>query len=575
MKAIALAALAAAVVPGVAAGASTTTELLPGVTYEREVRRTSAGPIVIHAITAPRPGGLYDVRPVLSNEMLIGKETVSSMQRRLSGRATLTGVNGDLFNPTIGNPSGMFMRGGRLVTRPFGGRSSLGFGLDSLLRVGRIRFFGSWRVGDNPRHPVFQFNRPLAENKDLGVFTRAWGPRTPRLRRGVEVVLGSVPPTVPNVDLRTEIVAIRRSTGGSIPAGGAVVQARKYWRIGLLAEARVGRPMTIHLKLQPWWNGAVDAAIGGGPLLVRNGTPIFSAGEEFTSSQLRLRHPRTAVGQRADGRLIFLAVDGRYAGSIGMRMSQLAAEMAQRGAQTAMALDSGGSTTLAFDGRVLNRPSDGRERAVSNGVMVFYYGAYARPPRYGVFSPNGDGVTDVQRLAAKFVRRSNVDIRIVRPNGNVHWRFQDLVGRGTITRLLGGTNLPEGTWRWVVHAVDMDGRESQMERTFTLNNTLGHLRLSKTRMTVRRRRGGRIVASWRLANRADIRVRVENAAGRSVRRLAARSDLAPGSYAVVWNGKNRLGRVVQSGVYRIEVKAENGLGRVLLEKRFVVRRVRS
>jgi hypothetical protein len=164
-------------------------------------------------------------------------------------------------------------------------------------------------------------------------------------------------------------------------------------------------------------------------------------------------------------------------------------------------------------------------------------------------------------------------VRLVRPDGTIFWRFQDVVGPTTIRRSLSGRSLPEGTWRWLVRAVDTEGRESEMARTFTLNNTLGYLRLSKRRMEVRRGRGGRLVASWRLTNQANVRVRVENAAGRAVRRLAARSDLAPGNYAVVWDGKNRVGRVVRSGVYTIEVRATNGLGRVTLEKHVVVRRV--
>ena len=59
-----------------------------------------------------------------------------------------------------------------------------------------------------------------------------------------------------------------------------------------------------------------------------------------------------------------------------------------------MALDGGGSSTLAFEGTVLNSPSDGRERAVSTALMLQYYGVYAPPPLEAVVSPNGDGVAE-------------------------------------------------------------------------------------------------------------------------------------------------------------------------------------
>ncbi|MEX2102858.1 MAG: phosphodiester glycosidase family protein [Gaiellaceae bacterium] len=572
-KAFLFAALAAVLVP-VQAGAQSTTELAPGVTYTRDVKSIGGRRVVSHVITAPAPGGLYDIRPVLSNDVLIGRETVSAMQRRLTGRATLAGVNGDLFDWTLGNPSGIYMRDGVLVSRPQGQRSVLAFGLDGLFRVAKVGFFGSWQVAGNPAHPLFQFNRPLAENRDLGIFTRAWGPRTPRQPRGIEVVLQNMPPPFPNTPLQTQITAIRKSTGGPIPAGGAVIQAREYWRIGLLAEAAAGRQITLNLKLKPWWDGAVSDAVGGGPVLVRNGTPVFSAGEEFSSSQLRPRHPRTAVGQLADGRILLAAFDGRRSDSAGLSTAQLAAEMARLGAQTAMAFDAGGSTTIAWDGKVLNTPSDGRERAVANSVMVFYYGVYVRPPRFASFSPNGDRVKDVQRLAAKVVRRSAVDAQLFRPNGELAWRYQETVTPTTIHKDLGGAGVEEGRWKWVVRAVDEGGRESTMTREFTVNSTLGFMLVSKKRVVVRPRRGGRVVASWRLANTADLRVRVVNAKDRPVRRLYAKADVAPANYATVWNGKNARGKVVPAGLYTIEVRVVNALGVDTLERTVRVRRVR-
>jgi phosphodiester glycosidase len=573
-KAIACAALAAVLVPAQAGGQSTT-ELAPGVTYTRDVRSIGGRRVVSHVIIAPAPGGLYNVRPVLSNDVLIGRETVSSMQRRLTGQATLAGVNGDLFDWTVGNPSGMYLRDGVLLARPQGQRSVLAFGLDGLFRVDRVRFFGSWKVADYPAHPLFMFNRPLDEGRDLGIFTRAWGPRTPRAPGGVEVVLQTMPPPFPNTPLQTQITAIRNRTGGPIPAGGAVIQARNYWRIGLLAEAAAGSQITLQLKLKPWWDGAVSDAIGGGPLLVRNGTPVFSAGEQFSPSQLRPRHPRTAVGQLADGRILLVAFDGRgAAGSAGLSTAQLAAEMARLGAQTAMALDAGGSTTIAWEGKVLNTPSDGRERAVANSVMVFYYGVYARPPRFDSFSPNGDGIREVQRLAAKVVRRSDVDAQLLRPNGEIAWRYQAAITPTTIHKNLGGAGVEDGRWKWVVRAVDDQGYESTMTREFTVNSTLGFLRVDKRRLVVRPRRGGRLVTSWRLANTANLRVRVVNAKDRPVRRLYVQTGVVPGNYATVWNGKNRRGKVVRPGRYTIEVRVVNALGVDTLERTVRVRRVR-
>jgi exopolysaccharide biosynthesis protein len=84
-----------------------------------------------------------------------------------------------------------------------------------------------------------------------------------------------------------------------------------------------------------------------------------------------VRHPRTAAGLSADGKtLILLAVDGRSYSSRGATMRELAELMKQLGAQDALNLDGGGSTTMVHreggELKVLNTPSDGRPRPVAN-----------------------------------------------------------------------------------------------------------------------------------------------------------------------------------------------------------------
>jgi exopolysaccharide biosynthesis protein len=74
-----------------------------------------------------------------------------------------------------------------------------------------------------------------------------------------------------------------------------------------------------------------------------------------------------------------LVVDGRRPGySAGMTNFELAQTMARLGVVTASALDAGGSSTMAFDGKLLSRPSDrGGERLVSEALLVMYYGVHA------------------------------------------------------------------------------------------------------------------------------------------------------------------------------------------------------
>lgn len=100
---------------------------------------------------------------------------------------------------------------------------------------------------------------------------------------------------------------------------------------------------------------------------------------------MAVRHPRTAVGVSEDGRtLTILSVDGRQLGvAVGMTGAEMRAEFEKYGVRNAINLDGGGSTTIvqrdpaAGDLKVINRPSDGRERPVANvlGVSVARPGA--------------------------------------------------------------------------------------------------------------------------------------------------------------------------------------------------------
>ncbi len=80
--------------------------------------------------------------------------------------------------------------------------------------------------------------------------------------------------------------------------------------------------------------------------------------------------------------------------------------MARLGAVTAAALEGGNAASLAFDGRLLNRPTRG-ERPMSEMLGVLYSGVYAAPPEPAVLSPNGDGIDERQTFRYRVVRPSS------------------------------------------------------------------------------------------------------------------------------------------------------------------------
>lgn len=105
-------------------------------------------------------------------------------------------------------------------------------------------------------------------------------------------------------------------------------------------------------------------ALSFGPALIINGQPLVARGG--TTLQ-----PRSAIAQRKDGAVLFLAIDGRQPSSKGVNLKALQDVLLQHGAYNAANLDGGGSTTLDLNGKILNNPSDVTgERLIASAFIV-------------------------------------------------------------------------------------------------------------------------------------------------------------------------------------------------------------
>ncbi|HEX2534675.1 MAG TPA: phosphodiester glycosidase family protein [Chitinophagaceae bacterium] len=105
----------------------------------------------------------------------------------------------------------------------------------------------------------------------------------------------------------------------------------------------------------------VKTAVGGGPVLVQNNMLMITNETErmFVGKVLLDKHPRTAIGYTADGRLIILVVQGRMPGKAeGASLPALAGLMKSLGCVEALNLDGGGSSCLLVNGKETIMPSD-------------------------------------------------------------------------------------------------------------------------------------------------------------------------------------------------------------------------
>jgi Phosphodiester glycosidase/SPOR domain len=250
------------------------------------------------------------------------------------------------------------------------GRSS--FAINGINRVpGEIRDCG--RPGVSPTELPRQDFTCIAAD-DLVLFTPHFGANLPT-GTGTQAVL----------DHGGRVVGVG-TAGGTVPAGGSVLQGIGTAATWLKAHAVIGRRLTVHEQVRDSSGKAVQLTgktgiVSAGPMLLRGGRLSIDAATEgvvdpadlsFGYAWAEQRQPRTLAGTDARGRLILVTIDGREPGiSEGATLEEAAELMRGLGAVNALNLDGGGSTTMTVNGAVVNKPSDATgERPVGDTVQV-------------------------------------------------------------------------------------------------------------------------------------------------------------------------------------------------------------
>lgn len=368
---MAVAAIAAA--PAARAHATTTTQRIArGVSLER-IRERVAGGAVMRAYVLRVDLG----DPAVHSEALFpgrvaAVQRLSAMARRAGAIAA---INGDFFNIRATNaPVGGMVTGGQLIKAPQRHRTRVaGVGVDGVGRIAAVHLQGSVELPSGPR-PLVDLNDanpgfpPLIAPNGIGLFTPAWGSWS---RAGA--VRGQR--DVAEVTLRDgRVVSVRSAAGsGPIAQGTAVLLGAGR---GARSLARLHRDDRIGVGFGQKTTAPVDFrwAIGAKYVLVRDGAVRRDLPPAAPA-------PRSAVGFTAGGHeMELVAVDGRARGVPGLTIAEFARLVRRTGARDAALLDDGGSTTIVARLRggnapaILNRPSDGRERPVANGIGVFVAG---------------------------------------------------------------------------------------------------------------------------------------------------------------------------------------------------------
>lgn len=118
------------------------------------------------------------------------------------------------------------------------------------------------------------------------------------------------------------------------------------------------------MSLEQIKNSKLRCAVSFGPALIVNGQSMIAAG----GSALE---PRTLIGQRIDGTILLMTIDGRQSASVGATYTTAVNEMLKYGAYNAANLDGGSSTAMYWHGRIINSPCDLLgERSIPTAIIV-------------------------------------------------------------------------------------------------------------------------------------------------------------------------------------------------------------
>ena len=334
-------------------------KVAPGVRYER-TRKAKSDVYVLRV--KPEAAATLDV--ALSNDRLSGHERTTRMSKR---HGAIAAINGDFGMPT-GRPAHTFAEDGDLKQLSYAAAWNFAMSRDEQ-RTFFARPFETVTSSENDTWRIDRWNFGTPAANDIAVVTPAAGDvvRPPSNACSARVVPAAGPRFAPGragveTTFRVEAVAC---AAAPMPLGGGIVLAAQPGSEGsvVLNSLSVGETMQVTWSLG--WEGVTET-VGGIPLLVDDGRIVA----DRCSASLCARHPRTAIGVTSTGRILMVVVDGRRKGSKGVTLVKLAKVMRDLGAVDALNLDGGGSSTMVVRGKVMNVPSDGRERKVSSAILV-------------------------------------------------------------------------------------------------------------------------------------------------------------------------------------------------------------
>ena len=323
-----------------------------------------------------------DIVPVIVNgDNIYGKRNISQAAEYMTenGLTPLIGINGDFFSLQTGIPMGHTIIDGELVSSDTSGQNAVGFNSDGTAFISWLEIQGKFIRKDGGEMMLDCINKWCQPNISAAyLLTDKFSSSTKTSGNCKFVIFSKVSGRLAIEDEITLLVDEIFDYDGEIKIPEdkyVLVMTNTHGdpsKLQFMSELQVGDELVLKTESvydKDKWKDAQQGISSVGGRLIENGkvNTKFEAGTA----------PRTAVGVRADGTIIFYVVDGRQSNlSTGVQLKTLAQRMSELGCVEAINLDGGGSTAIAgvYPGSdalsIINSPSEGSLRKCANYIFL-------------------------------------------------------------------------------------------------------------------------------------------------------------------------------------------------------------
>ena len=315
---------------------------------------------------------------VITGDKIYGKRTAKEIMEymRENSMIPMLGINASFFSLATGIPMGHVITDGVVTSKDNRTLTGVGFKADGTAFIEDLCIETSVSFGEDYVLQIPHINKLISkETQMVTLFTKDFDEKTEIQTKTINVILENVSD---DVRIGQEFTAtVKEIVTSDVPVvindGEMVISVNEngnQWAITLINAMQVGEELTIKTTATSEnWNDAYNGLASEGARLLTNGeiNPNLEAGAA----------PRTAVGVKADGTVVFYVLDGRQTGySYGAKQETVAKRLKELGCVDALNLDGGGSTTMSGvypgcdENAIINSPSDGSLRKVTNFIFL-------------------------------------------------------------------------------------------------------------------------------------------------------------------------------------------------------------